>query len=166
LDSRTRGTYRDDHMTPDWVLDIHRTFFGDIDIDLASSAEANKHVQAKRYFSLENPCPRQVLPPLGNPVLWCNPPGPSKPVLAFWEIWRVAISEGAVGSFLCFSVDHFRLLKYHPNDTWVGFLRKRVAYRGSTGTLTIGSALIVCGVDVNDYMHLPQIAEHNWLAWG
>jgi hypothetical protein len=138
LTSMQRGTYRDDHGTPDWILDMHREIHGPIDVDMASNADANAYVQAVRYYTETDPCPDVIS---GNSI-WCNPPGPSGHVQYFWDIWRRAIERGSHGSFLCFSVDHFAMLERPGVPVGVLFLRSRVRFRGQTSSSAIGSCLI------------------------
>jgi hypothetical protein len=162
LTSRARGTYRDDHQTPDWVLDIHRKIFGShIDLDLASSDEANNRIQAVRYYTRDRPCPLDPVVWGGN-VVWCNPPGPCKSVMRFWDAWCYCLSHGARGSFLAFSVDHLRLLRNPGFILWVGLLHRRVAYVGQTQTLAVGSALICGGIKLPENLDV-SLAE--WLLW-
>lgn len=72
-----------DWMTPDVVLDAARSFFGkvnalvgkhnQIDLDAASSAQANKRVKARRFFSEQDSALRPDRPWRAD-SLWLNPP--------------------------------------------------------------------------------------------
>lgn len=160
LDSRTRGTYRDDHGTPKWILDAVREMHRRIDLDLASSADDNRVVRAGRFFSVENPCPEH---PEINPddVVWCNPPGPARNVKWFWEVWKDCIKRRDVsGAFLAFSIDHLRLLSPPPRTLLVCALRQRVQYRGNKHALPVGSALITTSTNRT----YPKIGT--WMIWG
>jgi len=160
LDSRKHGTYRDDHQTPDWVLDIHRRLFdGALDVDLASSEEANRRIEARLFYTKERPCPPNPHIRFGDTV-WCNPPGPAKNVLKFWDIWCSLVDSRGVGSFLVFSIDHLRMLRNPPEETYVGLLHKRVTYLGNEGSLPVGSALIV-----TDIIAPLDHGVANWMRW-
>ena len=60
----------DEWLTPPVIIDAARTTMGCIDLDVASSAEANKSVQAKHYLTAEQD--GLSMPWTGN--IWCNPP--------------------------------------------------------------------------------------------
>jgi hypothetical protein len=146
LDSRAKGTYRDDHGTPDWLLEVVRGMHaGKIHIDLASSFEDNERVGADVFYSVENPCPPAINIEglVGRANIYCNPPGPAKKVKWFWDVWKDAVGNGLEGSFLVFSIDHLRLLSpSRYDDLYVCVIRKRLVFHGQTMTLSVGSALI------------------------
>ena len=66
------GRTSDERGTPAYIIDYARQVMGSIDLDPASTAEANEVVQAKHYYTIEN----SGLDPdnqwFGN--VWLNPP--------------------------------------------------------------------------------------------
>ena len=162
LTSTERGTYRDDHGTPAHVIELHRRIHCTIDIDLASDAQAQKIVRARRYYSLEKPCPLVVTLPPDPGTVWCNPPGPSENVIRFWQIWCSCVARGAEGSFLAFSVDHLRFLVPPPTRCYVLFFEKRLKFVGNRSQAAIASAFVSTRppkteVDINEL--------GPWLEW-
>ena len=76
-----------DYITPVWILDVVREVFdGDIDLDVASSAQANTVVKAKRYFTAEDDALSTGVQWKGNNV-WMNPPFPAKGSPKNWMLW-------------------------------------------------------------------------------
>lgn len=60
----------DDCYTPRWLIDTARRVLGRIDLDVASSAEAQAVIQAARYYTVAD---NALLFPWAGRV-WCNPP--------------------------------------------------------------------------------------------
>ena len=144
LDSRAKKTYRDDHETPDEIIQAVRKIFGPIAVDLASSPEANRSILAWCYYSKENPCPDDFLCCDGT-VIWCNPPGPGKKVQAFWKIFKRAYEvKYAEGAFLLFNMDHWRQLEppLPGFGYFVTILKKRLKFKGNKNGASFPSALI------------------------
>lgn len=142
--SIARGTYSSEWITPPWVLDIARCLYGMITCDLASSAEANKHIDAIWYWSIENPCPKE---PSGAAVrtVWCNPPGPCSLVKEFWQSWQHCIAQEAKGAFLLFKQDHWRQLPPPRMDVTALVLRRRIRFIGAKQSANFPSTLILSG---------------------
>jgi hypothetical protein len=160
LTSTARGTYRDDHGTPEWIINIHREIHGNrIDLDLASDIEANEIIKAKSYYGFDHPCPPSPAVKLRSKI-WCNPPGPSDRVRFFWSAWLYCVAYRLCeGSFLCFSVDHLRMLEFpdrllQHGALWVGLLRQRPKYA------TIGAALISTLPPIGN-----ALLDVTWLTW-
>lgn len=156
LTSKARGTYRDDWGTPDEILHTVRELYGRISIDLASSDEANKRVNATCYYTLELPA---IDPPLcKGSVVYCNPPGPSTEVKRFWGIWCFCLARGAVGAFLVFNLDHLRMLPAPPVECLVWFPRHRLRFVGAPSTAAFSSSLVMSippGLPPSAFSHLP-----------
>lgn len=101
----------DSWMTPDWVLDLVRKVLGTIDLDPASSYEANQRVKAVGYFDKEqNALSLDTWSPV--PVsIYLNPPGGKRGNKSmsglFWdkllEQRELGLVEHAV--FMCFSAE-------------------------------------------------------------
>jgi hypothetical protein len=139
--SLIRGTYRDDHGTPNSILDLVRAEYGGIDLDLASNAVANETVLAKQFYTLENPCPDTV-PLQGIGTVWCNPPGPLTNVEKFWNIWLDCICFGIDGGFLIYNIDHWRCLTHSFESLYVLVLRKRIKFMGAKHGASFPSVLV------------------------
>lgn len=107
--------------TPSWIAEASRTVLGGIDLDPASSAEANKIICARRYFTKgdnglariwrlsDDPIPLGNGPKLG---VFLNPPGgktdDGKSKVKLW--WRKMLSQidgpyFGHGLFLSFSIE-------------------------------------------------------------
>lgn len=140
--SAKRGTYSSTWGTPQEIMFLVHDLFGPIDVDLASSAEHNKRIHAKTFFSESNPCPKGLACRPGS-VLWANPPGPCSRVKEFWEIWCWNVSLGCRGAFLVFSGDHLRQLEWPGFPLWVVCLRKRLRFVGAEGGANFPSYLIL-----------------------
>ena len=70
--SKRHSSKSNEHYTPPEITDAAREVFGgEIDLDPASSAEANGLVRAKAFYTQEDN--GLTLPWEGN--VWCNPPG-------------------------------------------------------------------------------------------
>lgn len=140
--SRKRGTYRDDHGTPDWVLDLHRATFDKIDIDLASNAIDQMRIGARIWYSAQKPCPAKLAFDVAGRVVWCNPPGPSAGVIWFWKTWCDCIRRGAEGSFLVFSIDHVRMLQNESDVLLHATFLPRLKFTGNKQQAAIASVLV------------------------
>jgi hypothetical protein len=138
-----RSTYSDAWGTPQEILFLVHDLFGPIDVDLASSAEHNKRIHAKSFFSEDNQCPKDLTCKPGS-VIWVNPPGPCSRVKLFWEIWCQQIfAFGCRGAFLIFSGDHLRQLEHPGFPLWVVALRKRLRFVGAKGGANFPSYLVL-----------------------
>lgn len=161
LDSRKRGTYRDDHQTPRWLIERVRHAIGSIDIDLASSAAANRIVKAGYYYSAEHPCPEYLSECLRGKAIWCNPPGPAREVIRFWGLFCAFMKDSQRGAFLCFSVDHLRMLNAPRGikSCRLCLLRQRLDFGDTGSTAPMSSALILIGKP----FCWPKLGS--WLRW-
>ena len=65
-----RATRDDEWYTPPVIIEALRTTLGEIDLDPASSKEANAHVKAKHYYTIKDD--GLCMPWKG--AVWCNPP--------------------------------------------------------------------------------------------
>ena len=59
-----------ERFTPEWILDIARATMGGIDLDPASSAEANQIVQATQFYDMDD----DGLLKSWHGRIWLNPP--------------------------------------------------------------------------------------------
>lgn len=145
LTSPSRGTYYDSWGTPNSLLQHARDTLGiaQFGYDLASSEEANKLVQARHFWTKDDPFVPSVegMKKLAQAAVWCNPPGPVVKVRAFWDIVR----RLPKASFLFFSMDHMKLARTPVNDALVCMLSRRVQYVGAKSTSPMPSALVVIG---------------------
>jgi hypothetical protein len=141
--SIARGTYSSDQGTPDWVLDIARQYVGNFTLDLCSSEHHNKIVKARRFHSLEKPCPRRPRVQ-STGVVWCNPPGPCGSVGEFWQTWLYCVCEKAAnGAFLFFNIDHWRQLPPPPMELPAIVLRRRIRFLGNENGASFPSVLVL-----------------------
>jgi len=144
--SKKRGTWSNDWGTPKDLVEEVRRMYGRIDFDLASSAEHNKIIRAKKYWTAQDPCPER--PDLfgeetPDPVVWCNPPGPLLNVGKFWAIWLWCVSVSCRGAFLIYNMDHWRCLPAPPEDMCVVVLHKRLRFVGAKSGASFPSALVL-----------------------
>jgi len=73
----------DDYYTNTKVIDCARRVLGDIDLDPASHPLANKHVKAKRFYSIQD----NGLEQKWGGRVWLNPP------FSQWQLWVPKIHE-------------------------------------------------------------------------
>jgi len=140
LTSIARGTYSSNWGTSVETIAAVIDAFGTIDLDLCSSAEHNKTVGARAWYSEERPCPEAPEILLGD-VVYCNPPGPSVFVKDFWRIWLGCLSRGAVGAFLVFNADTARGLE-PPAGLYGTLLRKRQRFVGAPSSASFPSLMV------------------------
>lgn len=69
--SFSRGTSKQDYRTPEDLLEAVRARFGDIEFDLAASAE---NAVAESFYTEADDALRCGWPPTTTGVLWLNPP--------------------------------------------------------------------------------------------
>jgi hypothetical protein len=136
------GAQLDSWGTPLEVLDLTRQVLGSINLDLASNPEANKIVRARKFYTLQNPCPSAVRLRCTS-VIWCNPPGPVEMVRLFWERWLTLMEDGHEGGFLIFNLDHWRTLKAPATPLYVCLWPKRLKFVGAPSQYNHPSALVL-----------------------
>jgi hypothetical protein len=159
-----------DWFTPSAIVEIARTVLGEIDLDPASCAEANRVVQAKVFYTAETDGLLQ--PWMGR--IWMNPPYAQPLITKFCEKlieghcngvvtesitlvnnatetkWFQILTEGCVG--ICFPKSRVRFTR--PN--------------GGTGAPLQGQALIYRGQNVARFIHnftalgLVVLSQANW----
>lgn len=98
----------DDWLTPIWLVNSAKQVLGEIDLDPASSPEANVRVGAKKFYTKEE---EDGLTKEWRDTIFCNPPGgkvKGKSVAAlFWTYLMQEIKSGNVNHaiFICFSAE-------------------------------------------------------------
>jgi DNA N-6-adenine-methyltransferase (Dam) len=113
---------RVDWLTPMWILDAARGVMGGIDLDPASSAEANKRVGASRFFTKEDD---------GLTQPWCgrvfvNPPGGVVHGRSLAGLfWRKLHAERAAGHveeavWVAFAIEHLSRLQGYGGNPFAG----------------------------------------------
>ena len=115
--------------TPEPIITLARKVLGTIDLDPASSKEANKIVRAKRFFSVDDDGLAQ--PWRGN--VWMNPPYSHPEVEQFCERLADHVEARAVSSAIILvnnatETQWFRAVADHASA--VCFLTGRVRFRG------------------------------------
>jgi hypothetical protein len=139
---------RNDYQTPEWLLDIAREILGGIDLDPASSAEANERVRATLYFDARSN--GLVQDWVGR--VWLNPPYSTELLRAFV---RKAIEERHryTACLLlvnaCPSTHAFHSLVHAARSVW--FPARRINFLLPNGAPTEGNrydqALFLLGGD-------------------
>lgn len=148
-------------ITPPWLIEAARGVLGRIDLDPASSTQANETVQAQAYFdeqrdglleqwrlSLHFPKPR---------CIWLNPPGGKTPsgesqTKRFWQRLlreRKHNVEFGHALFLAFSIETAQTTQLKCEHSLLSFptcfLKRRVAYiNPETGKPTTGMTHSSC----------------------
>lgn len=115
----------DSWQTPDVFINFGAQLFGPegITLDPATSAEANKRIKAKHYFTKETDGLKQKWH--GN--IWLNPPGGKTKnkslACLFWaklmEQWEQKTFEQAL--FLCFSIEHLATSQKYADKSMLDF---------------------------------------------
>ncbi len=158
------GAQLDDWGTPEYVIAFVRKVYGNksVALDLASNKKANEVIQARRFYSLQRPCPECVAPPDGA-LVWCNPPGPVAKVRWFWDVWVNAVRSSGCGGFLVFNLDHLRALSpiqrcdrfvFVPWPKRLRFVGAPSQYNHPSGLVFAGGADVAATVrKLDDRMH-------------
>lgn len=135
-----------EHFTPPWLIGLVREVMGGIDLDPASCANAQRAVQAERWYC-------EADDGLGQPWhgrVFVNPPGDRRGSLPkqFWRKLAVEVARGSVVEFcwLCFNLSQARTLQIEAGlleqcDLCV--LRHRIRFSG--GSPTKDNALLYWG---------------------
>lgn len=101
-------------MTPKEVVDAAQIVLGEISLDPASSAAANRSVRAKRYFTVDD----DGLSRPWSGRVFLNPPGGRPGAAAWWQKlaheWTYGRVESAV--FLGFSIDVLQTAQVRAGD--------------------------------------------------
>lgn len=140
---------QNDWRTPRKFLDAARAVLGGIDLDPASSAEANETVQAGQFYTEED----DGLKKPWKGTVWLNPPYGGQARLFIERLLR----EFEVGNV----TGACTLVNSHPTETkWfqelfrhtVCFIRGRIDFGGPSrevaSTSTHGSAIVYLGTDI------------------
>lgn len=143
---------QNDWRTPRKFLDAARGVLGGIDLDPASSAEANETVQASRFYTEEEDGLNQPW----KGTVWLNPPYGGQARLFIERLLR----EYQVGNVTAAC----SLVNSHPTETkWfqelfrytICFVRGRIDFGGPSrevaSTSTHGSAIVYLGEDVEGF---------------
>lgn len=138
--SRKRGTWSAEHGTPEHVIALVYRMFGRIDCDLASSDKFNESVGAVWYFTKKIRCPGTVVT-VEPTVVYCNPPGPSKNVIWFFDVWQNVTRRPNSGAFLIYNIDHWRMLQ-PTRPLWALMFEKRLKFIGEENGASFSSVLI------------------------
>lgn len=151
----------DDWYTPEEVTEFVYEVLGEIWLDPCSSDEANQHIGAKRYWTIED----DALTKLWEAdTVFMNPPY-SKPK-PFIKRFELAYSMGDIGSGIM-------LLKGDPSTTWWDIVRQyphvwipnRLKFIGPKDQqANFPSALIYLGDEVDKFKLACQ--KRGWIAMG
>lgn len=176
LTSKQRGTYRDDHGTPQWLCDtVRQAMRMPCAFDPASSVEANKLVGAAHYLTREDDAINCAWPDPSECVFgysWCNPPGPGGLTRQFWSLWREWLKTP--GAFLFYQIDHMRhgtrpkVKILRPKiPTGVVLLYKRLKFHGQKNQASWPSALVVSHPNRSELVRImKELSPHgHTLAW-
>lgn len=132
------SSLNDDWQTPPHIISLVHQVLGQIDIDPASSINANKVVKAKRIITQEEDALSLDYWIDQPSVMYLNPPGKKRGnkslVGLFWkklmEHWELGLVEHAI--FMGFSLEHLAVLQgYHAYslcDFHCFIPRKRIAF--------------------------------------
>jgi len=144
---RTIGTGENEWYTPPEYIDAVRDVFGIIDLDPASSAVAQKIVQAKKYFTKEN----NGLDKEWHGRVWLNPPY-SQPDIAYFVAKLLGeIEAGRVTAAIMLTHNNTDTTWFHSAATRadaVCFTKGRVKFESPEGDIaaaTNGQAFFYYG---------------------
>ena len=170
IDSRkphiTAATGRFEWYTPDWILGIARHTMGGIDLDPASCAAAQEHVQAARFYTMEEDGLEQ--PWYGR--VWLNPPFAAGLIDRFAEKMASDVREGNVSEACWISNNATETVWFSEIASVAAAMflpRGRVRFwapeeRPDSAPLQ-GQALVYMGPDVD--MFAEAVAKHDGSLW-
>ena len=142
--------------TPEHVLDAARRAMGGIDLDPASCAAANEHVQARRFFTLDD---NALVQDWSANTIWLNPPY-SDGHINEWVIKLIGTVDASKVGYAC-------MLLHAATDTAYGqraiacanaicFTRGRLKFEGphadSKSGAQIGQMICYYGDAVHQFM--------------
>jgi ParB family chromosome partitioning protein len=129
---RAQGTGQNEWYTPEEELETVRAVLGKIELDPASSAEAQKRVKAARYFTAEEDGLNQ--PWRGKVFL--NPPYSQPAIAQFSEKLVAEVSSGAVSEAIALTHNYTDTAWFHTlasSADAICFTRGRVAFVNAEG---------------------------------
>ena len=132
-------------MTPIPIIEMVREVLGEIDLDPASSHEANERIKARHFFSQDGLHHSWAI--CKQPTIFLNPPGGKirnrSQAVVFWDRLTQYEHAGLLGHaiFIGFSLEILQTSQTERNDGWwssVGAFpfcipAKRICFDGSGG---------------------------------
>ena len=130
--SKIHDDEKTDWMTPVWIIELVVLLMGWIDLDPASSAQANEHIGADSIYTEQDDGLKQLWW-FGKTPTKCFVNAPGRQVLVFW---RKLIEEYLAGRveqafWVGFNADQLRYLCVEPNDPFSYYVcipRKRIRF--------------------------------------
>lgn len=146
----TQGTGMDEWYTPSQYIESARNVLGRIDLDPASSDEAQETVQAKRYFTIaDNAIQREWK----AETVWMNPPYSTEKVFDFIKKLCDELQAGNVGSAILLTNSLTDTAWFHVAEeiaSAICFTRGRIKFikdGEAGGSPTFGQAFFYFGAE-------------------
>jgi ParB family chromosome partitioning protein len=140
--------------TPVAYVDAARRVMGHIDLDPASSAVANRTVQANAFYTIEDDGLAQDWP-VGR--IWMNPPYAQPLIGQFCERLAKAVEDGAEAIVLVNNATETAWFQRLGNVcAAICFPRTRIRFLdplGNPGAPLQGQAIVYCGWRPHDFAH-------------
>ncbi|MGF6986509.1 phage N-6-adenine-methyltransferase [Paraburkholderia atlantica] len=150
---RALGTGENEWYTPPDYIEAARRAMGSIDLDPASSAAAQKVVQATRYFDAEMDGLAQTW--TGN--VWLNPPYSQPAIARFADKAVLEVNAGNVAQMITLTHNYTDTSWWHAlagRADAICFTRGRIGFLGSDGEVaapTQGQTFCYIGRDVTSF---------------
>jgi|GEM_PF-1524858 len=149
LNHRAKGTGQNEWYTPAQYIEAAREVLGVIDLDPASSAEANETVDAERFLTIDD----DGLSHEWHGALWMNPPYSQPAIMDFCTKLVAEYEEGRTTAAIALTHNYTDTAWFHrlaSSCLSVCFTRGRIAFEGLNGekaSPTQGQAFFYFGDD-------------------
>jgi phage N-6-adenine-methyltransferase len=152
----TQGTGENEWYTPADIISAARKVLGVIDLDPASSAQAQRNVQALQYFTLAD----DGLMRMWHGSVWLNPPYAQPHIESFADKMLLEVRSSRVTSAIMLThnyTDTAWFQKLAASSMAICFPKGRIRFEAPDGSLaspTQGQVLFYFGKDVTTFIEV------------
>ncbi len=171
-------------ITPPWLIDAARSVLGRIDVDPASSAQANKLLKAQRYFTEKTDGLSKHWYGKDKPSsVWLNPPGGKLPngkssTKAWWGKMLIEWRQPYFGHglFLAFSIEAVQTSQLGNEYSLLSFptcfFKRRIAFidpvtgKKASGMTHSSCLTYLAGETDQTELFAKVFSEYGIVTWG